>query len=138
MATKKAQIYDSGDNKFSTTTLSTIGLSIASILTNAEETANQYIFVQSFTTTQNEILASLEKASGQKWEVEKIDSKEQTRSAQQALKEGNEGAIYTLIVVAIYAGTTGQDFQVEGKLANDLLGLPKENLNDVIATIVKG
>lgn len=138
LAARKAQIYDSGNVKWSATTLSSVGLSVTGTLKNAEKTANQHIFVDSFTISQNELLASLEKATGKKWEVEHMDSEKQTKWAQQAMKDGNMGGLYTLLLIATYSGKHGGDFPAHQKMANDLLGLPKENMDDVVAAVVKG
>lgn len=64
LSAHKATIYDSGDARFSTTTLPTIGVAIAGTLRNPEKTANQEPFISSLETTSNEILAELEKATG--------------------------------------------------------------------------
>jgi hypothetical protein len=41
------------------------------VLKHPEETANKYIQVASFVTTQNEVLSLLEEETGTKWTVEK-------------------------------------------------------------------
>jgi len=64
MANHKPTIWDSGDVKFSTTTRATIGKAVAAVLAQPEKTANQFLFISSFEITQNERVASLEKATG--------------------------------------------------------------------------
>lgn len=138
LAARKAQLYDSCNEKWATTTLSTIGLSVTGTLKHAEQTANQYVYVDSFTVSQNEVLASLEKATGKKWEVEHLDSEKETKVAQQALKEGNIAGVFTLIKISAFSGKHGGNYREDHKMSNDLFGLPKEKLDDVVAAIVKG
>ena len=42
---------------------------------NPEITENQYIYVESFTVTQNEVLGALEKTTGKKWKGTNVDLK---------------------------------------------------------------
>lgn len=67
--TKKALILNGGNRAFSTSNLSQIGNAVVAVLLKPEETANQFIYVDSFTATQNEILAELEKVTGENWKV---------------------------------------------------------------------
>jgi hypothetical protein len=71
---QSATIYDSGTQPFSCTTLSTVGLAVASILSKPAETANKSIYIQSFNPTQNEILAALEEITDMKWKVDTIST----------------------------------------------------------------
>jgi hypothetical protein len=68
LASHKALIYNTGCDTYSTTRLSSIGLAVKNSLlpANTAATANRYVYISSFTVTQNQILASLEKATGSK------------------------------------------------------------------------
>jgi hypothetical protein len=90
MANHKATIWDSGDVKISTTTRATIGKAVAAVLAQPEKTANQFLFISSFEITQNELVASLEKATGVgKWDLEHISGDEQIIRAERCWRKAN-------------------------------------------------
>jgi len=43
-----------------------------------------------------------------------------------------------LVLAANFIGRMGNDFATEETLANGMLGLPKEDLDEVVARILKG
>ena len=55
--------------RFSVATMATAGLALARSLETkyAERTSNKDIFIRNFSDSQDEILASLEKATGKQW-----------------------------------------------------------------------
>jgi hypothetical protein len=59
----KATIYNDGNAVWSTTTFATIGLAVKNAML-IPETANKYIFIDSFTVSQNQVLASFGKTTG--------------------------------------------------------------------------
>jgi hypothetical protein len=64
---QKAAIFNGGNTLWSTTTCSTIGIAVKNALFIPEKTANTYLYIDTFTVSQNQVLASLEKATGRKW-----------------------------------------------------------------------
>ena len=133
---RKALIYDSGDSRFATTTMATIGAAIAGILRHPEETANQFIFVASFTTSQNEILGALERVSGKKWDVQRTTTVEAARVGMEKFGKGN-GGVLDLLLATVYTERTGSNFEENHELANVLLDLPKENLDAVVTRLLE-
>ncbi|KAK2613271.1 hypothetical protein N8I77_000193 [Diaporthe amygdali] len=71
---KSATLVDGGNTRFTTSTVAQIGRAIISVLKHPSETKNQLVFVESFTTTQLEVLAALQKATGKEWEVKEESS----------------------------------------------------------------
>ncbi|KAF3941854.1 hypothetical protein ABW19_dt0206704 [Dactylella cylindrospora] len=134
---RKATIYDSGDRPFTTSTLSLVSAAVVSALSNPEETANKYIYVGSFTTTQNEVLSILESATGEKWTVEKASSEEKVAAGRESVA-GRRGstAIRPLVTAAMYHVKGGGDYESEVGLDNGLLGLQKESLENVVKDVV--
>lgn len=150
---RKATIYDDGNERFEATNLAQIGAAVAASLTpeHYDETANTYIFVNSFSVTQNEVLSELEKAIGSHFTVEKANGKEAGDAALEELKialrdgvlEDVGGALYPkgalpLIMCALVAGYGGLNRYREKGLWNGKLGLPEERLVDTIVGVVKG
>jgi hypothetical protein len=135
---KKATIYDSGNEPFAGTNLATIGLAVAAILKKPEQTANKYLDIASFITTQNEILKLLEEENGEKWTVEKADATAIGKSADESLAKGEYGPAFGgFLKVLLFADGKGTSAKKE-ELANGLLDLPKEDLKATIKAALSG
>ncbi|KAH9216247.1 isoflavone reductase, partial [Leptodontidium sp. 2 PMI_412] len=91
LSTKTASLIDGGTSRFSATTIAQIARSLIAILAHADATANQTVFIESFTTNQLEVLAALEKATGEKWNRGPEVKGEDVRAA--GLKAMGEGDI---------------------------------------------
>jgi len=128
---KTATIFDSGNEKFTGSNLPFIGQAIAAVLKNPEPTANKYIEVASFTTTQNEILKLLEEESGAKWTVEHKKTEDSQKIADEKLAKGDYSSFSDYLKVYLFADGKGQSPK-EADLANKELGLPKEDLKATI------
>jgi hypothetical protein len=77
-------IYDSGSQPYEATN---VARAVTATLVHASATANQYIYINSFTLTQNKVLDALEKANGMKWDVSYSTAKEFGDGSLQKLKE---------------------------------------------------
>ncbi|MCJ1314765.1 hypothetical protein MMC15_000077 [Xylographa vitiligo] len=75
-----AQIWDSGVTKFSATTRTNIGLSVAKVLACPAETENRSVYISSFECSMNDALAALKKATNvDEWTVTHVDTDEQIK-----------------------------------------------------------
>lgn len=134
----KATIYNRGDDTWSTSTLATIGLAVKNAMLVPEKTANKYMFIDSFTVSQNQVVAALEKATGAKWEVTHVDAEEQKKLGMEKMAKGDfSGAMLLIRYINCVDGHGGNYALYEGT-ANELLSLPKQTLDEVVAGIVKG
>ena len=134
----KATIYDSGDSQLSTTTLPTIGEAVRGILHHPEETANKFVYVASFTTSQNEVLRALEQATGKKWEIGHKSTAETAKLGQEKLQKGDPTAVYDLLRASLLDGKHGAAYSETRTLANELLGLPKETVEGAVKIFLEG
>ncbi len=136
---KTATIWDNGTNSFPASNLSTVAAGVVAILSISElQTRDRFVYIESFTTSQCEIVSALEKITGEKWAIEKTTTEKQFAIAQETLqKDYFLGAYYRWIRGGLFSGNDGCHFAKE-KFDNELLGLPKENLQDVIERILKG
>ncbi|KAL6835502.1 NmrA-like family domain-containing protein [Trichoderma camerunense] len=90
---KTAVIWDDGNSRSSMSTFKTIAQAIIQIFadpTSREEAKNQYIRIATVTTTQNEILQALERVSGTKFQVTRIETAEGKRLGDQHLAPGDK------------------------------------------------
>lgn len=136
---ERVVIYDSGSKPWSTTTIGTAAASVVKVLLKPEETKNKPIFVASFTVSQRQVLDELEKATGSKWEVQKMSSAEALKKAADMGNEDYSEGLKLLILMLLYADDVdrGADFEKNGLLCNELLGLPAESLAEVVGQVVK-
>ena len=132
---RRARILDGGAIRWSATTLATVATAVVRVLQREDETRNRMLYIQSFCVTQNEVLGSLERATGQKWEVEHVDSEEFISEVKAKVdadpgnKEDRENLVSAVGIV---------DANWEGKedFANSLLGLEGEDLDQVVEKVV--
>ncbi|KAH8830060.1 hypothetical protein DL96DRAFT_1591429 [Flagelloscypha sp. PMI_526] len=135
---RRAELLDGGITKFHATNVSTIAKAIIATLSTQEayeKTRNQYVRVSSYEVSQWDVLQALERATGEKWKVTNTDTDLMVKNAQEKLATGAFEELYTLIRVAV-SGKVG--LGKLGKLWNDELGLPKEDLDTVIKLVLDG
>lgn len=136
ISARTATIFDNGDIYFEATTLDQVGRALAKCLKNHQITRNQYIYVNSFTTTQNEILKALEQTTGDKFTVSKGSVDELWNNGATKAKEGQKLGVLGMLAGAIYGkGHLAQFSSVQG-LWNEKLGLPQEDLNEVLRDFI--
>ena len=138
LKSKTATIYGPGTAPTNFTLLATTGLATAAILDKPAETANRYVFINSFRTTQNDILSALQTVTHQEWKVQHTTCEEQSRSGKEKLDKGEWSGIGQAIMGASYSG--GEYDFAEGRvLDNELLGLPMdEDLERTVERILRG
>ena len=93
------------------------------------ETANQYLNITSYTTTQNTILSILEEETGEKWTVTNAKTGDSFRLAEEKLAKGDYSAFGDYLKPHLFKDGKGHSGV---PLANEELGLPKEDLRATI------
>ena len=137
LAAKTATLVDGGKTRFTASNVAQIGRALIAVLSYATETANKVVFVESFTTTQLEVLAALEKATGEKWKVVSANSGDIRAEGFKKMGEGNilEGGA-TLIQAAVLGKEALEDHtHVEGGIWNHRLGLKDESVEEEVKRI---
>jgi hypothetical protein len=137
LKSRTATIFDSGDSTWTATNLATVGKAVANTLLKPAETKNRYVWVSSFSVSQNAVLAALEKATGAQWKTERVSLKQQREEGQANLGQGGFKPIAQILLAAIFDPNTGCDHAKTEKLDNELLGLPKEDLESTVAAVLK-
>ncbi|KAF7935807.1 uncharacterized protein EAE98_002027 [Botrytis deweyae] len=135
---QKAVIYNEGKDAYSTTTMASIGTALKNALFHPEETANKYLFISSFHVSQNQILASLEKATDKKWDVSYVDAEEQKKIGMEKIEKGDLSGAMGLIRYINSVKGYGGDYTEYEEMSNELLGVQKEDLDKVVRGIVEG
>ena len=137
LKSQKATISDSGNAKWSATNLSTIGLAVARTLHKPEETANKRLCVHSIITSQHEVLAALEKATGKKWDVEHTTTAETATVGKEKWEKGDVRRGTGMLILASHFNDEGDHALSNAESANKLLGLEEDNLDELVAELVK-
>lgn len=133
---QKATLFNDGSTKWSTTTRDTIGLAVKNAMLIPEQTANKYIFIDSFTVSQREVVTAFEKATVKKWEVTNADVEVDKKEGREKMMRGDFSGAAQLIRYINLAGGHGGNFMEYEEGANELLSLPKESLYEVVARIL--
>ncbi|KAI9837291.1 MAG: hypothetical protein M1819_000365 [Sarea resinae] len=147
---KKAKVFDGGHGRWSATTLEAVGRAVVGVLRHEAETRNRMLYIQSFCTTQNEVLASLEKATATTtataktttttrgaWRVEEVESGPyiEKLKAEMERDPGNNAQAAEEELVGVL-GLLEADWSGKEDFANELLGLGGEDLDEVVQKVV--
>ncbi|EEU46772.1 uncharacterized protein NECHADRAFT_36605 [Fusarium vanettenii 77-13-4] len=143
---RKVTFYDDGKTQINTSTWLQCGRAIAALLSLKElpedendksptisQWRNKPMWISSFLISQREMLDSIQRVTGttdKDWEIEYEGSHERWSRAMDMLKKGDRRGW----AMGMYARTfyPNGDGNIEAKygLANDVLGLPKEDLDE--------
>ncbi|EHK44548.1 hypothetical protein TRIATDRAFT_293732 [Trichoderma atroviride IMI 206040] len=86
---KTGVIIDSGNKPWAATNTYFVGETVAAILKKPEETANKFLNVFSFKTTQNEVLRIFEEESGSKYHVSHVKGSDLLEAATACVANGD-------------------------------------------------
>ncbi|KAF9882747.1 hypothetical protein FE257_005326 [Aspergillus nanangensis] len=130
----EVELYDGGDRKFSTTTLSGVGNGLVGIINHLEATKNRTVYIREAEVTQNQLL----KIANQKnltTKVVETENLEQEAYAELQKPSPNPGAfVFNFLRRTIFGEGFGSLFPNE-VLSNELLGV-KELSNEELRNIV--
>jgi hypothetical protein len=132
-------IFDGGDVVFSTTTLATVGDTVAAVFLNPEETKNRIVYVQDLKTTQNELYAAAKKAAPNKpWQVKQAKVADAAAKADERLAKGifDFETFEPYLHQSVVDPACGCNF---AKTDNELLGIkgkPKAYLDELLKDVL--
>ncbi|KAJ4265952.1 hypothetical protein NW762_003925 [Fusarium torreyae] len=129
---RTATIFDGGDIAYEATNLDQVGRAITKSLKNISITRNQYVYVNSFTVTQNEVLSALERVTGDKFEISQGTVDGLWEEGAEQVKNGNPMGTLAQISGAIYGKGGAANYSVDKGLWNDKIGLAGENLEEFL------
>lgn len=138
LGARAVTIYDGGDIPYEATTLDQVGRAISKGLKNPELTRNQYVFVNSFTVTQNKVLKALEKITGDKLTVSQSTVEDLWQGGAAQVKEGQPMGLLGMIAGTIYGKGGLANYSVNKGLWNERIGLEQENLDEVLKSLIAG
>lgn len=130
---RKAYIVDGGNIKSSGSTLPFIGKAVIKILEKPMETENKILYVHNIHNTQLELLAALEKVTGDRFERIDQNSDEQLQIVRPKMLNGDRDAGEE--VVAIW-GVVASNWKDKDTFANGMLGLQEDDLEDTVRQVL--
>lgn len=136
----KAELYDGGDNKVSTTSLPSIGVAIAGIFKNPEATANKVLFISQAIVTQNQLLEFAKAVKPEiEWETSEIASSDVLKAGLEGLGKGD----FSMGTILKVIGGTALGGEAYGgaydETDNTLLGvseLSEEDVKRLVASVI--
>lgn len=138
LGARTVTIYDGGDIPYEATTLAQVGRAIAKSLENPELTRNQFVYVNSFTLTQNKVLSALETVTGEKFTVSHSTVDKLWQGGDAQLKAGQGLGVLPMIAATIYGKGGVANYSVNRGLWNEKIGLAQEDLDEVLKSVVSG
>lgn len=132
LSTRSASIFDGGNIPYEATNLDQVGRGIAKCLKNPGLTRNQYVYVNSFTITQNEVLKALEENMKEKFTVSQGRVEQLWEEGASQVKAGEPLGVLSMLSGAIYGKGNLAYFSSTKGLWNDCLNLPQERLGEFL------
>ncbi|KAH6722881.1 hypothetical protein BKA61DRAFT_500897 [Leptodontidium sp. MPI-SDFR-AT-0119] len=130
---RTSTIIDSGNEAYITTTIPQIARAIVGVLQKPTLTANKYLLITSFRTTQNQILETAQRATGQKFEVTKVDAEAWKKEGVEMLQRGDFRGIGRFWGWFLCKDGEGHGApEKEIIVGNEVLELPQEDMEEVI------
>ncbi|GJC97933.1 isoflavone reductase [Colletotrichum higginsianum] len=138
LANKTVTLVDGGKTRFTASNMAQVGRAIVSVLHHPVETKNQMVFVESFTTTQAEILAVLEKLTGQTWKVNEVGSQAIREDGFAKFSKGDYVGGGSAVIMALVLGEGGLEdhTNVKGGIWNQRLGLESESVEETVREVL--
>jgi hypothetical protein len=132
-----ATLFDDGETPISVSTWPQIGRAVAALLSlpldKLEAYRNKQVYINSFTITQKEMLASLQRVTGTSesdWTITKQSVTERYSQGQVELGKGDRVGFVKMMYSRIFFPDGNGNFEKRRGLANAALGLPKEDLDE--------
>ncbi|KAL4985311.1 hypothetical protein BDW68DRAFT_198911 [Aspergillus falconensis] len=138
IGSRTATIWDDGNKRFTFTNQKQLGRAVVSVLRHLGATANQYLYISSVETSQNEILAALEKATASSWTAQRTTTDAEVSDAASKLQNGDFSGALTLVRATAYGDIPGlgSNYAKDTVLANELLGLGEESVEETVRRVV--
>jgi uncharacterized protein YbjT (DUF2867 family) len=140
---RKATLYNGGDVKFNTTTLSSVGKGVALLLSLPDEKLktfeNRFVFLSSFSVTQREVLNSILRATGEKesdWEIKNSTTEEVLKASEEEIAKGNPMAFVKGFYTQHLREGYGGDYQCQAVRDAAVLGTEEDDLDTVVKGVV--
>ncbi|KXL49287.1 MAG: hypothetical protein FE78DRAFT_67826 [Acidomyces sp. 'richmondensis'] len=137
---QSATMHGPGNEKFAASSVRWIGQVMLGVIIHWNEVCDQYIYACGMVTTANEILATLQRCTGQTWEVGRAtDDEDCIREAERRIERGFlDAGMFLMERSVLYDVTLDAVRPFIEKDAKKALGLEGEDLEDVVKKALYG
>jgi hypothetical protein len=148
-ANRTVTLFDDGETKINTSTWPQVGRAVASLPIHPEgqdkdrcldRFRNSQVYVSSFTVSQKDILDSVlrvTQTSLDDWKVTKEPAKERYLGGIEAMKKGDMMGFARMMYTRVFYPDDSGNFEKTKGTSNDLLGLPKENIDEATKVAIQ-
>jgi hypothetical protein len=153
IAKRSVTFFDDGETKITTSTWPQVGRAVAGLLSlkiksdgpddkspSLEPFMNTYVYTGSFTINQQDMLESLLRVTNtsiDEWTVTKEPHEERYTGGVKAMQGGDRTGFAKAMYTRVFFPDDGGNTEKTRGLANDVLGLPKEDLDEATRAAVK-
>jgi hypothetical protein len=143
---RTAALYDDGNTRLNTTTFPQVGRGVAGLLSlkvlpdNEQDTSpclssfsNKFVYISSFCINQREMLESVMRVTDttpEDWKVEYRPIEEVWKEANEKFQNGDHAALIQVLYGRNFFKDNAGNYEMTKGLHNDILGLPKEDLDE--------
>ncbi|KAG8168732.1 hypothetical protein KVR01_001481 [Diaporthe batatas] len=143
---REMTFFDDGEEKITTSSWGQCGRALAALLSlkifpeneddktpAVENWANKALYISSFRVSQKDMFESVKRATGttdEDWKIGHIPSEQRFREGQEAMQKGDRGGFVRQMYSRIFF-PTGEGDHTRLGLANEALGLPDEDIDEV-------
>ena len=118
LKSRSATIWDEGTHRFPVTSVTDIAEALVTIFTDAtarDKVKNRHVRIFSVKTSQNDILAALEKETGEKWAVKHVNGKELLAGGKEKLSNGDGTGVVPIIQSVAFLDGGWKDWTTEAE-----------------------
>jgi hypothetical protein len=145
---KTANLLSGGTAKFNTTNLATVALAIARLMSlpvisksgaSMSSYGNRFVYIRSFHTSQREILSVVQRVtntSDADWEITHTEVQSFIDEGAVKMAKGDYMGMANVLYGYLMKEGTGGDYESVRGVSNEVLGLPKEDLDKSVENIL--
>jgi hypothetical protein len=142
-------LYDDGNTNINTSTWQQCGRAVASLLSLPFESTsgpslsqfkNKPVYISSFNVSQRDMLASVLRVTSTKesdWTITYEPSAKRFKDGQEQFAKGDRIGFGKLLYARVFYPDESGDFEKRHGLQNELLGLPKEDIDESTKVAIK-
>lgn len=151
-AKKEAVLFDDGETITNTSTWPQVGRAVAALLSlpihpqdgnikrSLEHFKNGHVYISSFSLTQKDMIESACRVTGSNmadWKISTVPSKERYEEGTKAMQEGDRMGFVRHMYTRVFFPDDSGNFEKRVGTANELLGLPVEDLDEATGRAVE-
>jgi hypothetical protein len=144
---REATVYDEGTHPITSASVPQVGRAVAKLLSlpitsdsgpSLSDYKNKYAYIRSFLVSQQDMIASAQRATNTKpedWKITKQSLDDYIKAGPELLKTGNRMGMMNILYGNTFKKGCGDQFHGREN-TNEKIGLDDENLDDIVRGVV--